>query len=171
MHPEKRWEQALHTYGGFRSFGHISSSNSLQFLLQAGQLLHEPTVGLDPKERVKFRKLISSFASEKIVLLSTHIVSDIEYIADEIIILKKGRIENTGTIRYLLKDINKCVWECLVPEKEVNRIEQVYTVSNRKYGEDGVVLRLISREKPFANAKQVDPVLEDLYLFYFREGE
>ena len=97
--------------------------------------------------------------------------SDIEYIADEIIILKKGRIENTGTIRYLLKDINKCVWECLVPEKEVNRIEQVYTVSNRKYGEDGVVLRLISREKPFANAKQVDPVLEDLYLFYFREGE
>ena len=134
-------------------------------------ILDEPTVGLDPKERVKFRKLISSFASEKIVLLSTHIVSDIEYIADEIIILKKGRIENTGTIRYLLKDINKCVWECLVPEKEVNRIEQVYTVSNRKYGEDGVVLRLISREKPFANAKQVDPVLEDLYLFYFREGE
>ena len=103
--------------------------------------------------------------------MSTHIVSDIEYIADEIIILKKGRIENTGTIRYLLKDINKCVWECLVPEKEVNRIEQVYTVSNRKNGEEGVVLRLISREKPFANAKQVDPVLEDLYLFYFREGE
>lgn len=68
-------------------------------------------------------------------------------------------------------DYAKCVWECLVPEKEVNRIEQVYTVSNRKYGEDGVVLRLISREKPFANAKQVDPVLEDLYLFYFREGE
>lgn len=61
-------------------------------------ILDEPTVGLDPKERVKFRKLISSFASEKIVLLSTHIVSDIEYIADEIIILKKGRIENTGTI-------------------------------------------------------------------------
>lgn len=70
----------------------------------------------------------------------------------------------------MLKDINKCVWECLVPEKEVNRIEQVYTVSNRKYGEDGVVLRLISRENLFANAKQVDPVLEDLYLFYFREG-
>ena len=66
-------------------------------------ILDEPTVGLDPKERVKFRKLISSFASEKIVLLSTHIVSDIEYIADEIIILKKGRIENTGTIRNLLK--------------------------------------------------------------------
>ena len=134
-------------------------------------ILDEPTAGLDPKERVRFRNIISDLAKEKIVVLSTHIVSDIEYIADEIIILKKGRIENTGTIRYLLKDINKCVWECLVPEKEVNRIEQIYTVSNRKYGEDGVVLRLISREKPFANAKQVDPVLEDLYLFYFREGE
>ena len=134
-------------------------------------ILDEPTAGLDPNERIRFRSLLSELSQNRLVLLSTHIVSDIEYIADEIIILKKGRIENTGTIRYLLKDINKCVWECLVPEKEVNRIEQVYTVSNRKYGEDGVVLRLISREKPFANAKQVDPVLEDLYLFYFREGE
>ena len=105
---------------------------------------------------------------KKIVLLSTHIVSDIEYIADEIIILKKGRIENTGTIRYLLKDINKCVWECLVPEKEVNRIEQVYTVSNRKYGEDGVVLRLISREKTFLQMRnKLIRFLEDLYLFLF----
>ena len=84
-------------------------------------------------------------------------------------VLKSSK--NSYSYQDLLKDINKCVWECLVPEKEVNRIEQVYTVSNRKYGEDGVVLRLISREKPFANAKQVDPVLEDLYLFYFREGE
>ena len=67
----------------------------------------------------------------------------------KIIILKKGRIENTGTIRYLLKDINKCVWECLVPEKEVNRIEQVYTVSNRKYGEDGVVSSTYFKGKTF----------------------
>ena len=77
----------------------------------------------------------------------------------------------TGIFGGIMQDIRIFIWECLVPEKEVNRIEQVYTVSNRKYGEDGVVLRLISREKPFANAKQVDPVLEDLYLFYFREGE
>lgn len=80
-------------------------------------ILDEPTVGLDPKERVKFRKLISSFAEKKIVLLSTHIVSDVEYIADEIIILKKGRIENSGSITYLLKEIQNCVWECLVSEK------------------------------------------------------
>lgn len=134
-------------------------------------ILDEPTVGLDPKERVKFRKLISSFAEKKIVLLSTHIVSDVEYIADEIIILKKGRIENSGSITYLLKEIQNCVWECLVSEKDVNQIEQLYTVSNRKYGEDGVVLRIVSKEKPFIDAKQVVPTLEDLYLFYFREGE
>ena len=134
-------------------------------------ILDEPTAGLDPKERVKFRKLISSFAEKKIVLLSTHIVSDVEYIADEIIILKKGRIENSGSITYLLKEIQNCVWECLVSEKDVNQIEQLYTVSNRKYGEDGVVLRIVSKEKPFIDAKQVVPTLEDLYLFYFREGE
>ena len=134
-------------------------------------ILDEPTVGLDPKERVKFRKLISSFAEKKIVLLSTHIVSDVEYIADEIIILKKGRIENSGSITYLLKEIQNCVWECLVSEKDVNQIEQLYTVSNRKYGEDGVVLRIVSKEKPFIDAKPVVPTLEDLYLFYFREGE
>lgn len=130
------------------------------------EILHD-----ERKETVqKALDLLPEIQREVVILRYYHDLK-IEYIADEIIILKKGRIENTGTIRYLLKDINKCVWECLVPEKEVNRIEQVYTVSNRKYGEDGVVLRLISREKPFANAKQVDPVLEDLYLFYFREGE
>ena len=80
-------------------------------------------------------------------------------------------LKNTGTIRYLLKDINKCVWECLVPEKEVNRIEQVYTVSNRKYGvRRSCSFDLFQGKNLLQIAKQVDPVLEDLYLFYFSRG-
>ena len=84
-------------------------------------ILDEPTVGLDPKERVKFRKLISSFANNKIVILSTHIVADVEYIADEIIVLKKGMILNK---RYkqiiLLKEIQNHVWECFVNMDQIN---------------------------------------------------
>ena len=144
--------------------GKIAKKRCLDLLIQ---------VGLDDVKNKKIRKY-SGGMKQRLGIAQAMINNPEILILDEPTVgldPKKDRIENTGTIRYLLKDINKCVWECLVPEKEVNRIEQVYTVSNRKYGEDGVVLRLISREKPFANAKQVDPVLEDLYLFYFREGE
>lgn len=134
-------------------------------------VLDEPTVGLDPKERVKFRKLISSFATEKIVILSTHIVSDVEYIADRIIVLKGGRVINNGTIDDLLNEIQGHVWECAVSETEVDKIEQLFTVSNRKYENNEVILRIVALKKPTEKAKEVRPSLEDLYMFYFREVE
>ena len=132
-------------------------------------ILDEPTVGLDPKERVKFRKLISSFANNKIVILSTHIVADVEYIADEIIVLKKGMILNKGTTDILLKEIQNHVWECLVNMDQINLFEDKFIVSNRKYTENGAVLRIVSTNQPALNAKKVEPSLEDLYLYYFRE--
>lgn len=132
-------------------------------------ILDEPTVGLDPKERVKFRKLISSFANNKIVILSTHIVADVEYIADEIIVLKKGMILNKGTTDILLKEIQNHVWECFVNMDQINLFEDKFIVSNRKYTENGAVLRIVSTNQPALNAKKVDPSLEDLYLYYFRE--
>lgn len=132
-------------------------------------ILDEPTVGLDPKERVKFRKLISSFANNKIVILSTHIVADVEYIADEIIVLKKGMILNKGTTDILLKEIQNHVWECFVNMDQINLFEDKFIVSNRKYTENGAVLRIISTNQPALNAKKVEPSLEDLYLYYFRE--
>lgn len=135
-------------------------------------ILDEPTVGLDPKERVKFRKLISSFANNKIVILSTHIVADVEYIADEIIVLKKGMILNKGTTDILLKEIQNHVWECFVNMDQINLFEDKFIVSNRKYTENGAVLRIVSTNQPALNAKKVEPSLEDLYLYYFRdEGE
>ena len=132
-------------------------------------ILDEPTVGLDPKERVKFRKLISSFANNKIVILSTHIVADVEYIADEIIVLKKGMILNKGTTDILLKAIQNHVWECFVNMDQINLFEDKFIVSNRKYTENGAVLRIVSTNQPALNAKKVEPSLEDLYLYYFRE--
>ena len=132
-------------------------------------ILDEPTVGLDPKERVKFRKLISSFANNKIVILSTHIVADVEYIADEIIVLKKGMILNKGTTDILLKEIQNHVWECFVNMDQTNLFEDKFIVSNRKYTENGAVLRIVSTNQPALNAKKVEPSLEDLYLYYFRE--
>ena len=132
-------------------------------------ILDEPTVGLDPKERVKFRKLISSFANNKIVILSTHIVADVEYIADEIIVLKKGMILNKGTTDILLKEIQNHVWDCFVNMDQINLFEDKFIVSNRKYTENGAVLRIVSTNQPALNAKKVEPSLEDLYLYYFRE--
>lgn len=132
-------------------------------------ILDEPTVGLDPKERVKFRKLISSFANNKIVILSTHIVADVEYIADEIIVLKKGMILNKGTTDILLKEIQNHVWEFFVNMDQINLFEDKFIVSNRKYTENGAVLRIVSTNQPALNAKKVEPSLEDLYLYYFRE--
>lgn len=133
-------------------------------------ILDEPTVGLDPKERISFRNLISSFADNKIVILSTHIVSDVEYIADEILVLKKGCLINRGTALELIKEVKDMVWECSVSQRDINDFMSKYIISNQKHESDSnVLLRIVSETKPNKNAIQVPPTLEDLYLFYFRE--
>lgn len=132
-------------------------------------VLDEPTVGLDPKERVRFRNLISSFAKNKIVLLSTHIVSDIEYIADCILLLKNGKIEAAGTAEELVKEISNNVWEATVDESLIVNYEKNYVVTNEKHSTEGTVLRFVTKETLISNAQRVEPTLEDLYLYYFRE--
>ena len=132
-------------------------------------VLDEPTVGLDPKERVKFRKLLSSLSKEKIILLSTHIVSDVESIADEILILKNGRLRDRGTVSQLVSEISGKVWECEVTEYEANKLEETFFVSNRRQDGQHIVIRIVSEQAPILNASLVSPTLEDLYLYYFRE--
>ena len=132
-------------------------------------VLDEPTVGLDPKERVKFRKLLSSLSKEKIILLSTHIVSDVESIADEILILKNGRLRDRGTVNQLVSEISDKVWECEVTECEANKLEETFLVSNRRQDGQHIVMRIVSEQAPNLNASLVSPTLEDLYLYYFRE--
>lgn len=135
-------------------------------------ILDEPTAGLDPKERVKFRNLISSFSQDKIVILSTHIVSDIEFIADEIIVMKAGKNILTGTPEELLQDLRGSVWKCVAyDKKEVEMLNHKYCIINIHKENNTTELRIVSRQKPTVNAVNIEPNLEDLYLAYFQDNE
>ena len=132
-------------------------------------ILDEPTAGLDPNERIRFRKLISELAEERLVLLSTHIVSDIEYIANEIWLLKDGKLMHKGSAEEVINSMPENVWECCVGKNEVSCFMNKYKISNRKTEANGVMLRIISLEKPVENAKSVETSLEDVFLYYFGE--
>ena len=132
-------------------------------------ILDEPTAGLDPKERVRFRNLISALAQNRIVILSTHIVSDVEYIAKEILIMKSGQLIHQGSPETILRPIQSFVWECDVTRQEAERLENDYVIANLKHGAGAERLRIISEAPPWENAWNVEPTLEDLYLYYFAE--
>lgn len=132
-------------------------------------ILDEPTAGLDPNERIRFRNLISEISEERFVLLSTHIVSDVEYIANEILMMKDGAIVNEGTLDEIISAMPEKVWECVVPQQSVSAITRRYKVSNMKSENHGVDLRIISAEKPCGTARCVRPSLEDVFLYYFGE--
>ncbi len=130
-------------------------------------VLDEPTAGLDPKERVKFRNMISRLGKERIVILSTHIVSDVEYIADEILLMKEGSILHKGSLPEILKPIEGKVWECKVNPSEEAQILEQYTVVNMREDVQGTFLRVVGEESPSEDAVSVEAALEDLYLYYF----
>ena len=130
-------------------------------------ILDEPTAGLDPKERVRFRNLLSDYAGDKIVILSTHIVSDIEAIADEILRMKKGKFVLQGSVPDLIKKAEGKVWELTVPQEGARKWQAKGTVANLKHEGQQVVLRIISEHKPGEMAVPCEATLEDLYLYYF----
>lgn len=132
-------------------------------------ILDEPTAGLDPNERIRFRNLISELAEDRLVLLSTHIVSDIEYIANEILLMKDGKLMHKGTADEIINSMTETVWECFVEKNMVSDFMKKYKISNMKSEADGVILRIISHEKPFVNAQSVEASLEDVFLYYFGE--
>lgn len=132
-------------------------------------ILDEPTAGLDPNERIRFRNLISELSDERLVLLSTHIVSDIEYIADEILLMKDGEIRAAGTSRELVDGMPGQVWSMEVTKKEIDSYMKAYKVSNIKTIPQGASLRIISKEKPAECAVLEEATLEDLFLDYFGE--
>lgn len=135
-------------------------------------ILDEPTAGLDPKERVRFRNLIADYAKDRLVLLSTHIVSDVEYIADEILLMKQGRLVEQGTVAELAASAKGKVWTVQVGGEEASKLERVYPVANLHHLENSgrVELRLITSDPP-QNARPAEPTLEDVYLSYFSEEE
>lgn len=130
-------------------------------------ILDEPTAGLDPNERIRFRNLISELSEERLVLLSTHIVSDIEYIANKIMMMKDGAIVNEGTLDEIISTMPERVWNCFVPQQSVSSLSKRYKISNMKSENHGVDLRIISTEKPCETAVCARPSLEDVFLYYF----
>ena len=132
-------------------------------------ILDEPTAGLDPNERIRFRNLISELAEERLVLLSTHIVSDVEYIANDILLMENGEIRASGTSQELIDAMPERVWSVEVVKQEADFYMRTYKVSNVKTVPGGVCLRVISSEKPAAHAVLETATLEDLFLNYFGE--
>lgn len=132
-------------------------------------IMDEPTAGLDPKERAYFRNVIAEMAQDKIIIISTHIVSDIEYISDQVIIMKKWRFILQGTTEELTAEAEGMVWSCRVPVREWAAFENSHTVVNSRNLGELVEARVISPERPCADAEQAEPTLEDLYLKCFSD--
>lgn len=132
-------------------------------------VLDEPTAGLDPNERVRFRNLISELSEDRLVLLSTHIVSDVEFVANEIILMKEGRFFYTGSSENLISSMEESVYHCVVSKLEVNHYLKNYLVGNIKSIPEGAKLRIISKTPPTRDAIKQEATLEDAFLLYFGE--
>ena len=133
-------------------------------------LLDEPTAGLDPKVRIEVRNLISDVARNKIVLVATHVVQDVEFIAKRLIILKDGQIYAFDTVDKLLNSIVGKTYECVISQDKLKNIEKEYLISNLMHVENAVKLRIISEKVPAIDARIVQATLEDYYLYIF-DGE
>lgn len=130
-------------------------------------VLDEPTAGLDPEERIRFRGIISDLSQQKLVLLSTHIVSDLEAVANEIILLRKGVVLEMQKPASLLEQLNGQVWLVTVPAADETALTKQYTCSNVMHTDGKSVIRLLSESAPRPDAVPTAPNMEDLYLYYF----
>lgn len=133
-------------------------------------ILDEPTAGLDPKERIRLRNFISTIAANKIVLIATHVVSDIEYIAKEILLLKEGRLLMKETPTEILKTMQGRLFEAIIQEQQLAAIQSDYKICNIMTAQDGLHVRFISEAGQLpvgVHAVEAAPNLEDVYLNYF----
>lgn len=132
-------------------------------------ILDEPTAGLDPKERIRFRNLISKVSFQRIVIFATHIVSDVEAIAKDVVLLRSGKILSSCELRELIATMDGKVWTTQQSNAEDAMLQDTFKISNINKNADGVTLRLVADEKPYDNASPAAPSLEDVYLYYFDE--
>jgi len=144
-----------------------------QALLNDPKLLivDEPTVGLDPQERARFRDLLSDMSGDRIIILSTHIVSDVESIADNIAMLREGELLAYAKPESLLAGLRHAVWQCTVPKVQVAAMAQQFCISQSVRQADGMQLRIVSHESPCAGAKNIPPTLEDVFLYYCQSSQ
>ena len=130
-------------------------------------ILDEPTAGLDPKQRIEIRNYISEIAMNKIVLIATHVVSDVEFIAKTVMMLREGELIDCAPPHELTKKIENAVWYTVVKPEDVQAMQEKFRVVNIQSGEQGVILRILSDTQPTPNSVTVEPSLEDYYLYVF----
>ncbi|MGA3211010.1 MAG: ATP-binding cassette domain-containing protein [Terriglobales bacterium] len=159
-------EASKRPLGGF-SGGMRQRVGIAQALLNDPQLLivDEPTAGLDPEERVRFRNLLSELSGERIVILSTHIVSDVEAAATDIALIARGALVVHGTPEELLSRVEGKVWEWVMPSAELPAAREHYLISSTLHRANGVHARIVSPVAPPGNAEPLAPNLEDAYLY------
>ncbi len=166
MHIVNLFEVRKRPLGGY-SGGMKQRVGIAQALLNDPKLLivDEPTAGLDPEERVRFRNLLSDLAGERIVILSTHIVSDAEATATEIAIINRGYLLEHARPERLLQTVEGKVWQWVIPSTELTAVKQQYLISSTARRGDGVHIRVVGKKPPGSDAQAVTPTLEDSYLY------
>lgn len=134
-------------------------------------ILDEPTAGLDPQERIRFRNLITKFSQDRTVILATHIVSDIEFIANQVILLKEGHLLKQDAPQALIGGIEGKVWSVTVKDDALGDRLRRLKISNMLRDHEGIHLRVIDDDKPDELAVNTQANLEDVFLYYFGGGE
>lgn len=158
---------------GAYSGGMIRRIGIVQALLNDPKILilDEPTAGLDPKERIRFRNILAKLAADRIVVLSTHIVSDVESIAEKVILLKSGDVIGSAPTDHFLQSVANKVWTTNIKHEDLDNFKNKFAISNMIPKNGSLEIRVVGDERPDAQSIAVTPRLEDVYVYHFAEQE